>query len=805
MVLGKRKLFFILLLASFTSLSAQEHFCVLHDSKAQPRERLVDFTHLEAELKFEALRGKVAGKVKHHYKVIRTSLDSLVIDGPGIEILQLTHDDLPVKFYQKEDKIILKFANPLPFNSEHILSIDYEAFPRKGMYFIGWKDTASTVRKQIWTQGQGIDNRHWLPSFDDVSDKITTDISIVFQDGYEVVSNGKLQSKKSKKGFTTWRYKMDNPHAPYLIMIAIGDYKYQETKSKSGVPLKFYYYPDWENRFDATYKYGTEIFDFIEKRMGVPYPWHSYSQVPVQDFLYGAMENTTATIFGDFFFVDDNGFLDANYVFVNAHELAHQWFGDYITARSPEAHWIHESFATFFHTSAEKEFFGESFFDALMLKNTDQILKAGEKDNYPISDSRAGSTRHYQKGAWILHMLKDMIGEEAFYRSLKRFLEENAYQNVSSSDLLYCFYDETGIPLNWFWNQWIYRGGEPELKVFHAEESKVSSELIRVFVQQTHETGMDVGLFKLPLNIELYTEDGSMIKETHWIENAFEEIKITLPKGKRVSFILIDPGNKLLKKMHFERSVDMIRTQADLAPNVIDRYMALRELQEIPLHQKRAFLHYIYKKETHHLTKGEALSQLMDLNDPFQLELIPDVFQHGNTPLKKKVLASSTFIHPTLKSSYELLLTDSSYEVVESALELLCLNFPDNKKLYFEQTKAIYGVRGNNVRVKWLELNYLDYPNLVYIDELVKYTAYGFDFHTRMNAANALRKLGLFNDNFLENLFDGISNPNNTLSRSFGKVLSYYASIPQHSEIILLKYARISNENNKKRIGTYLK
>ena len=204
-------------------------------------------------------------------------------------------------------------------------------------------------RKQIWTQGQGVDNRHWIPCYDEQNDKLTTETIITFNSDYRVLSNGVLSNEhRNADGTTTWHYAMSHPHSVYLVMLAIGKYSVEERQSRRGVPVKLWYYPEYPDRVEPTYRYSTEAVDFLERETGIPYPWESYAQIPVQDFLYGGMENTTATVFADFFLVDRRAFLDRNYIGVNVHELTHQWFGDYITGRSGRQSWLQESFATFY-------------------------------------------------------------------------------------------------------------------------------------------------------------------------------------------------------------------------------------------------------------------------------------------------------------------------------------------------------------------------------------------------------------------------------------------------------------------------
>ena len=185
------------------------------------------------------------------------------------------------------------------------------------MYFVGWENKG---RNQIWTQGQGKYTSNWLPSIDDVNDKIEFDLKFVAPKDYQVLSNGILKSKTDNIRHVLWEYDMQKPMSSYLVAVAVGKYNKKTNISKSGIPLEYYYYPEDSLKVEPTYRFSKKMFDFLEEEIGFAYPWQNYKQVPVHDFLYSGMENTSLTIFSDDFMVDEIGFNDKNYVNVNAHE-----------------------------------------------------------------------------------------------------------------------------------------------------------------------------------------------------------------------------------------------------------------------------------------------------------------------------------------------------------------------------------------------------------------------------------------------------------------------------------------------------
>jgi aminopeptidase N len=233
-----------------------------------------------------------------------------------------------------------------------------------------------------------------------------------------------------------WYYEMKKPMSSYLLALVIGDFYNKTIASKSGIPLQFFIQPKDTSKFESTYRHSKQIFDYLEKEIGFKYPWKLYKQVPVEDFLYAGMENTTCTIFAQDFVVDEIGFNDRNYINVNAHELAHQWFGDLVTAKSGKHHWLQEGFATFYALLAEKEVFGEDYFYHQLYRNSLQLRNAAKTDTIPVMNEKASSLSFYQKGAWALHYMREKIGAKLFQKAVKNYLKKYQFKNVETSDFL---------------------------------------------------------------------------------------------------------------------------------------------------------------------------------------------------------------------------------------------------------------------------------------------------------------------------------------------------------------------------------
>lgn len=396
----------------------------------------VDFKTISADVTVIPKEQKVTGTVEYQFQILKET-DSIYIDARNLDIKKLQVNGEVADFNNTGSRLWVK-KKFLP-SEENKIILEYSATPKQAMYFINWNspDSVNAV-KQVWTQGQGKNTSHWLPSFDDLAEKATFSMKISFPEDYKVIANGELKSKTAiNDSLVQWHYSMEKPMSSYLVAVAAGNFDEEEITSTSGVPLFNYYEPNDKEKSEPTFRYSAEIFDFLEKETGVAYPWQNYKQVPVRDFLYSGMENTGATIFSRALVVDSVAYNDQNYVMVNAHELAHQWFGDYVTAANGDHHWLHEGFATFFALLAEKELFGEDYYYWKLFQSAEELKALSDQGKgEALINAKASSLTYYQKGAWALHILRERVGAEAFKKAVKNYLQKYAYVNATTDDFL---------------------------------------------------------------------------------------------------------------------------------------------------------------------------------------------------------------------------------------------------------------------------------------------------------------------------------------------------------------------------------
>jgi aminopeptidase N len=389
----------------------------------------VDFIQCDASVALDFESKSIDGTISYKFQVL-SEIDSIRIDAKNMYFKDVAVNGKLVNYKNNKKELIL-FEGYKKGRNE--VSFSYKAMPKQTLYFFGVVE-----EQQIWTQGQGKYTSNWLPSFDDVNEKVVFNLFVNNKNKFQVVSNGILKSKKYNQQAETssYQFKMKNPMSSYLVMLAIGNFNHQTQISASGIPLEMYYQPKDSAKFDFTYKDSKTIFDFLEKEIGVKYPWKIYRQIPVEDFLYAGMENTTSTIFAQDFVVDESGFNDRNYINVNAHELAHQWFGDLVTAKTGKHHWLQEGFATYYALLAERKIFGEDYFYYAMYKNSLLLQKEAKTDTIPILNEKASSYSFYQKGAWALFVIRESIGEKKFNKAVKNYLKKYQFKNVETADFL---------------------------------------------------------------------------------------------------------------------------------------------------------------------------------------------------------------------------------------------------------------------------------------------------------------------------------------------------------------------------------
>lgn len=769
----------------FAQSSPQESLITRYELPSTERDREVDFEHIRIEVRFQPPDKRVLGKVTYVFTPIRTHVDSIVFDAVRIKAHRVEGSSGLFRF-RSTDSLLIVYGSWW-YNQRDSLSIQYECTPRRGLYFPGWDDPTNRKRKQIWTQGQPFDTRHWVPIYDYPNDKAITELIITADSSFRVLSNGVLRSVElDSDGTKTWHYSMTKPHATYLIMLAVGNYGVVERRTQSGVPLYLWYYADHPEWAEPTYRYSVEMVDFMEQLLGVPFPWDSYSQVPVQDYIAGAMENTTATVFGDFFHGDTRAMLDRSYVAVNVHELTHQWFGDFITQRDERSIWLHESFATFYPKLFFRHFFGQDYYQWMRYNEQAAALNAARGNDFPILHRQSGTARVYSKGSAVLDMLMDVVGEEQFHRAVRHYLRSHAYGTVETRDFERAFADALGMNLSWFFDQWLYRGGEPTYRVRYTPVCDSSgTQWIEFTVEQMQQQDVLRPFFRMPITFEVHFQDGSVVQKRKWIQDRITYVRLPNPDKKSVAFALFDPGSIVLKRVDFPKSANELLAQLRKAPLMIDRYEALRLFaadSTISDSLRANVLCERYATERFFALRALVARELAQNTSLHRFSSVRKTLQHmindSNVEVRRALISTIVAVPNWLKSDLQRLLQDSSYQVLELALNKLCMTFPDEVSEYLQRVESVEGAQ-HNVRILREQLK-AERGDTIARNTLVDFASPSFEFITRQHAMNALRRLNWCDPTFARHLLEAAVHFNERLAASARQLISHFAGQPRY-------------------------
>jgi aminopeptidase N len=389
----------------------------------------------------------------------------------------------------------------------------------KGLYFINADGKDKDKPMQIWTQGETESNSFWFPTVDKPNERCTQEMYITVENKFKTLSNGLLlSSKKNADGTRTDYWKMDKPHAPYLFMMAIGEYAVVKDKWR-GMDVDYYVEPKYEPFARDIFPYTVEMLDFFSNKLGYPYPWPKLAQVVVRDYVSGAMENTTGIIYGEYVQKNRRELMDDHLTNekVVAHEMFHHWFGDLVTTESWANLTLNEGFANYSEYLWLEHKYGREEADLHEMNERQGYIFSAAGGGHPLvhfgyDDKENMFDAHsYNKGGAILHMLRNQIGDDAFFSALQRYLKKNEYTDVEAHELRLAFEDVTGQDLNWFFNQWFFAAGHPNLEINYDwdETAKKAS----VTITQVQE-GADVPpIFDLPLAVDIYAADGTRRRE----------------------------------------------------------------------------------------------------------------------------------------------------------------------------------------------------------------------------------------------------------------------------------------------------
>src|SRR5262245_46083798 len=577
-------------------------------------DRRVAIKHLKLDLRFDSQPHTVEGSATFTLSPMNDGLTHFELDiaEMAIESVTLTAvekrstGDLPkssgqtgarpgsqlarrLEFETRPDKLDIELDRPYTRNEQLTIEIAYSCSPRKGLFFVEPDEAYPNKPRQIWSQGENEDAHWWFPCHDVTNQKMTTEMIATDESTFFELSNGELIGvlENDGQGTRTFHWSQSQPHPAYLVTIVIGEYE-ALGDDYDGLPISYYVYKDRVREGQRLFAATPRMINFFEEKFGYAYPYPKYSQVIVDDFLFGAMENTSASTFTDRCLLDDHAAIDLNYDDIVAHELAHQWWGDLVTCKDWSHIWLNESFATYSEYLWNEDARGRDearfslFQDFLTYLREDRTSyrRLIVFNRYRFSEDLMD--RHaYEKGSCILDMLRLELGDDAFFRTLAHYLNKHEFGNVETNDFKVAIEEATGQNLHWFFDQWLYGAGHPELEVGY--EWRREQNLLKLSVKQVQKLEHKTRAFRFPVEIEIVTvEPGEVIeteqRATYRVVVEKAEQDFYFPSESKPRMVLFDKGHRIFKAMRFEKSAQELIFQLGRADEAMDRARAAREL-----------------------------------------------------------------------------------------------------------------------------------------------------------------------------------------------------------------------------------
>lgn len=682
-----------ILAISLTTSSAQqtEQPDSLSEIYRETPAKINDLVHTKLDVRFDYKKCYMYGKEWVTLRPHFYPTDTLRLDAKGMDLnnISVVHNgkNIPLKFTYDSLTVAIRLDKVYHNNETYTIYINYTSKPNllkvkgsaaindaKGLYFINPEGTEKNKPTQIWTQGETESSSAWFPTIDKPNQKTTEEISMTVPAKYVTLSNGRLAAQKNNgNGTRTDTWKMDLPHSPYLFMMAVGDFKIYKDKWK-GKEVSYYLEPKYAPYAKEIFGMTPEIIDFYAKTLGIDYPWNKYAQIVVRDYVSGAMENTTATLHGEYVQGTHRELIDRYYDAGRstiAHELFHQWFGDYVTAESWSNLTVNESFADFSEALWAEHKYGKDAADDHSneaLLNYLESPEASTKDLVRFHyDNREDmfDVVTYQKGGRILNMLRNYLGDAAFFKGLNIYLKTNALKNGEAQQLRLALEEASGLDLNWFFNQWYYGAGHPVLNISYQWDDASKTE--KVYLQQT-QSGQ---IFKLPMAVDVYAA-GKKERHKVWINDKADTL--SFKAASKPELVNVDADNILVALKIDNKTLDEYVFQYFNAPLYMDRYNAIEAAQARQTDKGAQRVLMAALKDKYYGLRLKAIRAINMKNDDIHHEALPVLLSLAETDDNTLVRAAALNILAKLKSADYMALFKKAAGSQSYAIQAAALN-----------------------------------------------------------------------------------------------------------------------------------
>ncbi|NLS95901.1 MAG: DUF3458 domain-containing protein [Planctomycetaceae bacterium] len=646
------------------------------------RSRDVDQRHVRLDLSIDwdkqQIDGRAALTLKPFSPISRVTLDAAEIKVLKVELLADGSQAGPLKFTHRDSRLEVELGREIAADQEFRLAIEYRIVePKQGAHFVLPDEREPNQARMVWTQSEPEYARYWFPCHDHPSDRFTSEILATVPQDYLVLSNGVLKEKKpAGDGKMTWHFVQEPEHVSYLMSIVAGEFEAYE-QSWDGLPITSYVPKGRLDQAERSFDKTARMVEYYSQLLDYRYPWAKYAQICVDEYGWGGMEHTSATTLNLNTLHDERAQLDTTSEDLVAHELVHQWFGDLITCKDWSHIWLNESFATFFTTVWFEHEYGA---DEAAWRRAEEAesYKKEDKDRYrrPLVTSQYEKPLHmfdrhsYPKGARVLHMLRFVLGEEAFWRTIRYYTKKHAFQSIETAQFRIALEEATGQGLDWFFDQWIYHGGHPQYDVSYTWDSQQKQ--VVLVVKQTQTVDDLTPLFRMPVEIALVTSKGEQIRKIT-VAKAEETFRFDLEE--RPGRVCFDPNDWILKDVSFHKDKVEWIDQAQHGEHLMSRIQAVGEMGGMKGdHDARNALIELAKSDGFWALRQEAVKALAGFSgDEVRNCLIAVAGDDAKSFVRREAVKSlGKFAHDDTRAALRAVVKkDASYETAAEALRSL--------------------------------------------------------------------------------------------------------------------------------------
>ncbi len=633
------------------------------------RDRLIDIDHLTLDVTPDFAKRTVSGTATLTFSPIAKPLAELELDAVDLNVASVESTPPAASWRLTEEKLVITFAQPLAAGAAGRVLVRYSAQPQeRGLYFRTPEMGYPQGDTQVWSQGEAELHHFWFPCYDYPNERFTSEVTCHVPDGMVVVSNGSLvEQTKDAAGLNAWHWSQKQPLPNYLLALAAG-YFHKEEDSLGTLPLRLWAPPSRAPLAKLAFQDTRKIIDFYQKETGHPFPWDKYDQVYCYDFVAGGMENASATFMTENALTGPETGTLHNVRGLDAHEAAHQWFGDLVTCRDWAHLWLNEGFASYYADLYEEQSQGRDGFHAALWKEAWRVLDTPDTKPVVWRDYRDAMEqfdyRAYPKGAWTLHMLRSQLGPDLYRKAIKTYLDRHQNTVVTTEDLQDVLEEVSGRSFDQFFDQWIYHGGTPQLKVDYAWDAAAG--LAKLSIRQTQKVSEAVPLFRFPLPVQFRVK-GEKDTRLVTIEVSKDTEDFYFPLPAEPELLRLDSDYTVLAKIDFQPPAALFKAQ--LTSDLTGRLLAIRQLAEKKDAESATQLKDLLAADPHWLPRVEAAKALKRMGtDQARTALLGQMVQPDDRVRREVIDALTGFWHPDVTAALDLASTTEKNPEILAAL-----------------------------------------------------------------------------------------------------------------------------------------